>query len=113
MAEEIKPEVANDLVIGVVTESATEEVIEEEGEFEYTTRTDYINAAYSAIAAVKPLEKELSSFCSEEKPETHLNTLKSYRIATAPGMKLVWMLKMSLRNVVRYLSQVACLISRP
>ena len=54
MAKEIKVE--DDLTTVESPEKPVEAEIEEEAEFEYTTRTDYITCAYSAISAVEGMD---------------------------------------------------------
>jgi hypothetical protein len=54
MIAEIKPQ--DDLTLEKSQESALEAEIEEQTEIEYTTRTDYITCAYSAISAVEDMD---------------------------------------------------------
>lgn len=59
MIAEIKPQ--DDLTLEKSQESALEAEIEEETEIEYTTRTDYITCAYSAISAVEDMDLKMMS----------------------------------------------------
>lgn len=59
MTDEIKPQ--DDLTLEKSQESELEAEIEDEGEVEYTTRTDYITCAYSAISAVEGMDTQIMS----------------------------------------------------
>ena len=59
MGEEVKQE--EDLTLQESQDKPLEAEIEEDVELEYTTRTDYITCAYSAISAVEGMDTQIMS----------------------------------------------------